>query len=39
MSAETYTGPVVLQIVGAATGLLMLGGLWTPVVGATGRRG
>ncbi len=35
MSAQTYTGPVVLQIVGAATGLLMLGGLWTPVVGAT----
>jgi len=33
MSAQTYSGPVVLQIVGAATGLLMLGGLWTPVAG------
>jgi len=25
--------PVVLQIVGAAAGLLILGGLWTPVAG------
>jgi uncharacterized membrane protein YphA (DoxX/SURF4 family) len=33
MSAEAHTGPVVLQIVGAAAGLLLLGGLWTPVVG------
>ena len=32
-SAGTYTGPVVLQIGGAAAGLLILGGLWTPVVG------
>jgi hypothetical protein len=33
MSAEAHTGPVVLPIVGAAAGLLMLGGLWTPVAG------
>jgi hypothetical protein len=33
MSAESHTGLVVLQIVGAAAGLLILGGLWTPVVG------
>ena len=34
MNAGTHTGPVfVLQIIGAAAGLLMLGGLWTPVVG------
>jgi uncharacterized membrane protein YphA (DoxX/SURF4 family) len=33
MSAEAPTVPVVLQIVGAAAGLLLLGGLWTPVVG------
>lgn len=33
MSTEAHTGLVVLQIVGAAAGLLMLGGLWTPVVG------
>jgi len=32
-SAGSYTGPVVLQIGGAAAGLLILGGLWTPVVG------
>ena len=32
LSAETHTG-LVLPIVGAAAGLLMLGGLWTPVVG------
>jgi hypothetical protein len=33
MSAEARTGPVVLEIVGAAAGLLILGGLWTPAVG------
>jgi len=33
MSVGAPTGPVVLQIVGAAAGLLMLGGLWTPVAG------
>ena len=32
-SAGAYTAPVVLQIGGAAVGLLILGGLWTPVVG------
>ena len=31
-SAGAYTG-FALQIVGAASGLLILGGLWTPVVG------
>ena len=34
MSADVPTGFVVLQIVGAVAGLLMLAGLWTPVVGA-----
>ena len=33
MNAGAPTGLAVLQIVGAATGLLMLGGLWTPVAG------
>ena len=33
MSAESHAGLVVLQIVGAAAGLLILGGLWTPVAG------
>lgn len=33
LSAQTYTEPVVVPIVGAAAGLLILGGLWTPVVG------
>ena len=33
MTGEAHTGLVVLQIVGAAAGLLILGGLWTPVVG------
>jgi hypothetical protein len=33
MSAEAHTALVVLQIVGAAAGLLILGGLWTPVAG------
>ena len=33
MSAEAHTGAGVLPIVGGAAGLLMLGGLWTPVVG------
>ena len=33
ISAEAHTGPFVLQIVGAAAGLLILGGLWTPVAG------
>jgi putative oxidoreductase len=32
-SASAYTLPVVLEIAGAAAGLLMIGGLWTPVVG------
>ena len=33
MSAEAHTGLVAPEIVGAAAGLLILGGLWTPVVG------
>jgi len=33
MNGEPHTGLVVLQIVAAAAGLLILGGLWTPVVG------
>jgi hypothetical protein len=33
MSAEPHAGLVVLQIVGAAAGFLILGGLWTPVAG------
>ena len=33
MSAGGHTGLVALQTVGAAVGLLILGGLWTPVVG------
>jgi hypothetical protein len=33
MSAGGHTGLVVLQTVGAAAGLLILGGLWTPVAG------
>jgi hypothetical protein len=32
-NAEPRSGLVVLQIIGAAAGFLMLGGLWTPVVG------
>ena len=32
-SAGTSTALVILQIGGAAAGLLILGGLWTPVVG------
>jgi putative oxidoreductase len=31
--AGDHTGLVVLQIIGAAAGLLLLAGLWTPVVG------
>ena len=34
MSAEAHAGPPVLQIAGAAAGLLILGGLWTPLAGA-----
>jgi len=33
MTGEPHTGLVVLQIVCAAAGLLIFGGLWTPVVG------
>jgi putative oxidoreductase len=33
MSAGAHIGVVVPQVVGAVAGLLMLGGLWTPVVG------
>jgi putative oxidoreductase len=33
MGAEAHTGLFVLQIAAAAAGLLILGGLWTPVVG------
>jgi uncharacterized membrane protein YphA (DoxX/SURF4 family) len=33
MSAGGHTGLAVAQIGGAAAGLLILGGLWTPVVG------
>jgi putative oxidoreductase len=32
-SVGTSTGLLVLQISGAAAGLLILGGVWTPVVG------
>jgi len=33
MGAETYTGLAIPHIIGAAAGLLILGGLWTPFVG------
>jgi len=33
MSVDAHSELVVPQIVGAAAGLLILGGLWTPVVG------
>jgi len=33
MSAEAHAGLFVLQVLGAAAGFLILGGLWTPVVG------
>ena len=33
LTTEAYTGLLVPQIVGVASGLLILGGLWTPVVG------
>ena len=33
MSSGGHTGLAVAQIAGAAAGLLMLGGLWTPVAG------
>jgi putative oxidoreductase len=33
MSPEAHTGLVVLQVAGAAAGLLILGGLWTPAAG------
>jgi putative oxidoreductase len=33
MNAEPHTTMFVPQIIGAAAGLLILGGLWTPVVG------
>jgi len=33
MGADAHSGLVVLQIFGGAAGLLILGGLWTPVVG------
>jgi putative oxidoreductase len=32
-SVGGHTGVVVLQVAGAAAGLLIVGGLWTPVVG------
>lgn len=32
-AAGAHTAAPVLQIVGAASGLLILGGLWTPLVG------
>jgi len=32
-SASTYTLTAVLQLAGAAAGLLLLAGLWTPVAG------
>src|SRR5689334_17502134 len=34
ISAEPHARLLLLQIVGAAAGLLILGGLWTPVAGA-----
>ena len=33
MSGEAHSGVVVLQVVGATAGLLILGGLCTPVMG------
>ena len=33
MSAEGHTALAVLPIVGAAAGLLLLAGLWTPIAG------
>jgi len=33
MSPESHAGLFLLQVVGAAAGLLILAGLWTPVVG------
>jgi hypothetical protein len=33
IGAEDHTGLVALQILGAAAGLLILGGLWTPLAG------
>ena len=33
-TTEAHTGLTVLPILGAVAGLLILGGLWTPVVGA-----
>jgi hypothetical protein len=32
-SAQDQTGLIVAELVGAAAGLLIVGGLWTPVVG------
>ena len=33
ITSEPHGGLPILQVVGAAAGLLLLGGLWTPVVG------
>ena len=33
MNGEVHTELVVLQVAGAAAGLLILGGLWTPAIG------
>jgi uncharacterized membrane protein YphA (DoxX/SURF4 family) len=33
MNADGHTGQEAVQIAGAAAGLMLLGGLWTPVVG------
>jgi len=33
LSAEAHTALVVLQVVGAAAGFLIVGGLWTPIAG------
>ena len=33
INVEGHTGPAAAQIAGAAAGLMILGGLWTPVVG------
>ena len=33
IGAEGHTGPAAAQIAGAAAGLMILGGMWTPVVG------
>jgi uncharacterized membrane protein YphA (DoxX/SURF4 family) len=33
IQVDAQSGPILVQILGAAAGILILGGLWTPVVG------